>query len=223
MQTQITVLPLPPDLPSFPAAMMKLGTVPLVIYQALEEAALKTAEFRDAECPGEPLEDGLAATLLRFHAKRFLVRDGIDAHLDEDWNLDWLPFLGISFHYAGYHVRILKGSGGIVPGCGTSERKIKFYKQVPTMYLVGTTPHKPTANLLVLWDFNAVYALSGLWLALPASGGARSVDVSAFWCEPIPHPAEGLKGVPAPQPPPTDDLGNLLIPLSQDLEQEQGE
>jgi hypothetical protein len=215
MQNQASLLELPPDLPDFSAALQNLGRVPLVLYRALEHGASKTASFRDAECPTERLDEGLAATLLRFHAKRFLVSEGIDVKSDEDWSLDWLPFLGISFHYNGYHVRILKGSGGCLPGCGTSDKKLKFYGQVTTLYLLGNQAHQTSANPLVLWDFNATYGLSGLWLALPTVGGSRAEDVSAFWCERIPHPAEGLSGVTPLPVEPNDDLDGLLVPLPQ--------
>jgi hypothetical protein len=216
MENQRTLLELPSDLPDFSSAMNNLGRVPLILYQSLERAASKTASFRDVECPNEKLDEGLAATLLRFYAKRYLSDAGIEAQLDKDWTLDWLPFLGMSFHHNGYHVRILKGSGGCLPGCGTSEKKVLFYGQIPSMYLIGTQPCRTTANLLVLWGFDFSYGLSGLWLALPAVGGSRAEDVSAFWCEPIPHPSEGLLGIIPPPTPPNDDLGGLIVPLSQD-------
>ncbi len=196
--------------------MNGLGRVPLVLYQSLEQAASKVATFREAECPGERLDDGLAATLIRFHVKRFLDSKGINAQLDEDWSMEKLPFLGISFHYNGYHVRILKGPSGNLPGCGTSEKKIRFYGQIPSMYLVGKTPQRTTANLLLLWDFDLNYGLSGLWLALPAVGAASSDNVSAFWCEPIPHPSEGLTGITPPTAPPDDDLGGMLVPITEE-------
>jgi hypothetical protein len=216
MENQPTLLPLPADLPDFATAMSVLGRVPLVLWQTLGLGAAKTSDFRDAECPGERLDEGLAATMLRFHAKRALNEKGIDAQFDDDWSLDWLPFLGISFHYNGYHVRILKGSGGILPGCGTSRKKIAFYGQIPSMYLIGKQAAQTKANLLVLWDFDSVYGLAGLWLALPAVGGARAQDVATFWCERIPDPMEGLKGVPEPAPPqPSDDLSGLIVLLDE--------
>lgn len=214
MKNQATLLPLPADLPAFQDALNHLGSVPLVAYQCLEKGASKTASYRDAECPNERLDDGLAAGILRFHTLRELKGMGIEAREDEDWSLDWLPFLGISFHYNGYHVRILKGSGGCLPGCGTSERKKSFYSQISTMYLVGNKPARTTANLLLLWDFDAAYGLAGLWLALPAVAGVRAGEVSAFWVEKLPHPTEGLQGVDPPLTPPADDLDGLLIPLS---------
>jgi hypothetical protein len=217
MENQTTLLSLPPDLPDFPTAMQTLGGLPLALWQALDLGASKTAAYRDAECSDERLEEGFSATILRFHAKRHLEKAGIEAQLDE-WTLDWLPFLGMSFHYNGYHVRILKGSGGKLPGCGTSEKKKNFYGQIPSMYLIGNQPAQTKANLLVLWDFNEAYGLSGLWLALPAVGGARADEVSAFWCEPIPHPSEGIRGVPKPPVPPDDDLGGLVVPLPEQSE-----
>ena len=83
------------------------------------------------------------------------------------------------------------------------------------MYLVGTASRRTRANLVCLWDLNASYGLSNLWLALPAVGGMRAEDVSAFWCEPIPHPSEELKPPPAPL---EDDLGGLVVPLSDERE-----
>jgi len=216
MENQTTLVPLPPDLPDFNAAMANLRRVPLVVYQVLERAASKTASYRDAEFSEQRLDEGFAATMLRAHAIKSLKESGIDAEPDDDWTLDSLPFLGISFHYNGYHVKILKGSGGVLPGCGPSKRKTSFYGQIQSMYLVGNKPMRTTANLLMLWGFDSVYGLSGLWLALPALGGARAGDVSAFWCEPIPHPIEGLLGVPKPVVPPSDNLGGLLIELSEE-------
>jgi hypothetical protein len=216
MENQSTLVPLPPDLPTFSAAMVNLNRVPLIAYQALELGASKTASYRDGECPGERLDDGFAASILRFHVNRFLKDKGIDAQLEDDWTLDALPFLGLSFHYAGYHVKILKGAGGVLPGCGTSKRKVAFYGQIPSMYLVGNKPVRSTANLLILWDFDTVYGLSGLWLALPANGGSRAIDVSAFWCERIPRPEEGLLGVPSPIAPPDDNLGDLVVELPEE-------
>jgi hypothetical protein len=216
MENQTTLVPLPPDLPSFSTALATLNRVPFIAYQALEFGAAKVAAYRDSECPEERIEEGLAASLLRFHAKKSLSDKGIDAQLENDWTLDSLPFLGLSFHYGTYHVKILKGVGGVLPGCGTSQRKTAFYGQMESMYLIGNKPARTTANLLMLWDFDSVYGLSGLWLALPAIGGSRAGDVSAFWRERIPRPEEGLLGVPEASVPPKDDLGGLLVELSDD-------
>src|SRR5579863_8640793 len=107
---QTTLLPLPPELPTFQAALSDLGPVPQFLYRGLEHAAFKTGNFRDDEAPDERLDGGLSASLFRFHAIRFLRRQGIFAESDEfTWTFDRLPFLGISFYYDRLHVRVLKG------------------------------------------------------------------------------------------------------------------
>jgi hypothetical protein len=209
---QITLLPLPPELPTFEQALADLGQVPSILYRGLEHAAFKTASFRDEECPDEPLDCGLSATLVRFHSTRFLRREGIDAQQDEfKWTFDRLPFLGISFYFDRVHVRILKGRGGCPPGCGGSRKKARFFNQVQSMYLVKAKPLRTRYNLIVLWDFDVAYGLAKLWLALPARSGRRSQDVCMFWCEPIPNPADAFGGASVPPPlPPADDLGGLI-------------
>ena len=75
---------------------------------------------------------------------------------------------------------------------------------------------RSTANLIVLWDFDGDYALAHLWLALPANGGQRPQDVSAFWCSSLDHPAEMTGPVPvAPTNPPDsgdDGMSQLIRP-----------
>jgi hypothetical protein len=211
---QITILPLPDGLPDFTTSLAALNRVPATLYNGLEHAAFKTSSFREVECPGERLDGGLSASLFRFHGIRHLHKEGIEAAADEfKWTFDRLPFMGISFHYEQLHVRVLKGPGGSLPGCGNSKKKVRFYGQIPTMYLIGTKPTRTKANLVVLWDFDEAYGLAKLWLALPAVGGARPQDVSAYWCEPIPHPADGFGAPPPPPPPPPDDdLSKLIQP-----------
>ncbi len=210
---QISVLPRPDGLPDFSEALAALGRVPVSLYTGLEHAAFKTGSFRDAECPGERLDGGLSAGLFRFHGIRHLRSEGIDAAADEfKWTFDRLPFMGISFYYERFHIRVLKGPGGSPPGCGTSKPKNRFYSQFPTMYLIGNKPTRSKANLIVIWDFDATYSLARLWLVcFPLKAeGVRRMYLFAYWCEPIPHPADMLGSVPPPTPPPDDDLGGLI-------------
>ena len=202
-------------MPTYAVAMDNLAKIPLNLYQGLEAAASKTAAFRELESPNERIDEGLAASLVRFYVLKYLKGLGVEA-VEEDWDLDSLPFMGISFHYAGCHVKVLKGPNGCLPGCGQSEKKTRFYNQLPSMYLVDNRPVQSSANLLVLWDFDSTYGVAAVWLALPAVGGKRPSDVSAFWIETIPHPSEGLLGVMPPAPPPTDNLDDLLVPLKGD-------
>jgi hypothetical protein len=212
MQNSANLFARPVELPTFDAAISRLDRVPVLLYRALEHGAAKVAAYRDVEFPSERMDEGLAATMLRAHSRRFLKDNGVHA-VDEDWLLDNLPFIGLSFHYDQLHVRVLKGSSGVVPGCGTSTPKLKFYNQVQASYLLGTQTLVTDANLLVLWDFTANYALSPLLLALPAKGGARSEEVSMYWKEIIPHPAEGgMPGTTSPlMPGGGGDLDDLIV------------
>ena len=210
---QTTLLDRPDDIPSFPEALAALKWVPDRVYAAAEDAAFRTSQFRDQESPGTKLDSGLSACLFRFHALRMLRSAGLEAQEDEfEWALDPLPFLGISFLFEEQHVRILKGPNGALPGCGTSDRRHRFYNQLAEPHLRQNRAIFPKVNFIVLWDFTFSYGLSGLWLACPAVGGKRAQDVSAYWCEPLMHPMEGL-GTPQGPPPPDDDLSGMMTPL----------
>lgn len=211
---QTTLLPKPDDLPSFGDALQQLGAVPAHLYGAFEHAGYRTSQFRDAECPAQPMDAGVAATLMRFWVMPFLQNDGLDPRVDEEeWISNQLAFLGISFYYKQLHVRVLKGCDGTLPGCGYSGRKRRFFNQVQTSFLRHGLPLRTTANLIVLWDLTPSYGLSQLWLALPAVGGPRQQDVSAYWCEPIPHPAESTSLPPLdPDRGGDDGLGDLVQP-----------
>jgi hypothetical protein len=217
--TQISVLPLPNGLPTFESAVANLERVPDIIYRGLEHGAYKTASFRDAEFPKKRLDACLSASIFRAHAIDFLKREGIDAQADGfKWTFNDLPFMGISFYYNQLHVRILKGPNSVLPGCGRSGKKKKFYDQLPSNYLIGNKAMRSTANLIVLWDFDSAYALAQLWLALPANGGQRPQDVSAFWCDPLAHPAE--KTGPITPPKPNDDGMDKLIQTKNEVAKE---
>lgn len=216
MQNQTPLIDLPVEMPDYQTSMSELGRIPLILYQGLEQAASEAAGFRDAKCPGERMDEGLTASLIRFHLQRYLKRVGVESQLEDDLSIDPLPFMGISFHYGTYHVKVLKGARGCLPGCGDSEKKVRFYNQVQSMFVVDNRPVQTSANLVVLWDLDSAYGLAGVWLGLPAVGGARAGDVSAFWLERIPHPSEGMVGIVPQSPPPQDDLDGLVVPLQKE-------
>jgi hypothetical protein len=210
---QNNLLPLPEGLPTFQQALASLESVPSILYRGLEHAAYKTCTFRDDECPKELLDGGLSASLLRFHAIRYLQGKGIEALPDDPaWHFDHLSFMGIAFYYNQQHVRVLKGPQGSLLGCGISEKRKRFYNQLPSNYLMGNTPMRSQANLIVLWDFDPSYHLSKLRLALPAKGGRRPQDVSVYWCEVLSHPAETENITPPATPAGDDGLGGLIAP-----------
>ncbi len=219
---QTHLLPLQDGLPTFESASQSLDRVPEILYRGLEYGASKTSEFRDREFPRKKMDACLSASIFRAHGIEYLRREGIDAQPDGfKWMFNNLPFLGISFYYNRMHVRILKGPEGILPGCGRSRKKHRFYDQFPSNYLIGNIPMRSTSNLIVLWDFSDSYHLAHLWLALPANGGRRPQDVSAYWVGALAHPAEMAAPAPPTTPTPQDDgMERLIRPINEPLEDE---
>ena len=218
MQQQ-QLLQLPEGLPSFEEAFAILAEIIPTIYKALENGAYKVSSYRDLEAPKEFLDAGFAASILRFHSSRVIKNIGTDFQA-EDWIEDSIPFMGMSFYYKKYHVRILKGPNGELPGCGDSDKKKRFYNQLPSLYLVGTDTVESICNVIVLWNFGPAYNLEQLRLALPAKGASRAENVSAYWNEPIPYPEgivqpvpsvaasdDGMDKIVKPQSPATEDEG----------------
>lgn len=218
---QKSLLPLPSDLPTFEAAVESLESVPEILYQGLEKAALKTKEFKERDFPKKKRLDAcLMAAVFRAHAIEFLREHGIKAREDaHKWSFHHLPFCGISFYYKRRHVRILKGPDGELPGCGHSKRRKKFYNQCPTRYMDGTQIVESSANLIVLWDFDSAYALAPLRLALPSKGAKRQQDVSVYWCETLQHPIQASE--PVPESPQQDDGLDKLIKPKTDIKKEE--
>ncbi len=211
--------PRPDYIPSFEEEIENLGRVPTILYHALEDAAFKARSAQDREFPGEKVDPGLSAAWFRAHALRNLRAEGIDAQEDKcKWTFNRIPFSGISFYFKDRHIRVLKGCEGILPGCGYSLKKKRFYNQVSSSYLETNKPVQTKLNLIVLWDCDFTCGLSQLWLACPREGGKRPDDVDKYWCNPIRHPAEMSPPVSQGGGSPTDDLDDLIRRISDDEE-----
>jgi hypothetical protein len=104
MQQQ-QLLSLPDGLPTFDEAHTTLSDIMPVILKALENGAYKVSAYHDQESPQELFDAGFAASILRFHSSRVIKTIGVDFQL-EDWIEDSIPFMGMSFYYRKYHVRI---------------------------------------------------------------------------------------------------------------------
>lgn len=209
MQQQ-QLLPLPDGLPNFEEALATLGDIVPTIYKALENGAYKVSSYRESEAPNELLDAGFAASILRFHSSRDIKNIGIDFQ-SEDWIEDSIPFMGMSFYYKKCHVRILKGPNGELPGCGDSEKKKRFYNQLPSLYLIGTETIQSACNVVVLWNFGPSYSLEQLRLALPAKAASRAENVSAYWNQPIPYVSTAIQS-PSPTSLTDDGMDKLIKP-----------
>lgn len=223
MQQDGWLFPLDPvkhGVPPFQEVLTGLRRVPAILWGSLEAAAYKVRSYRDVECPGEQLDGGLSASIFRHHALRGLKQEGIAAQQDEfTWTFDRLPFMGISFFYERYHVRVLKGRKGLPPGCGRSKKKKQFYGQEHSWYLENGKAQHTKLNLIGLWDFDFHYGLSNLWLACPAFGAARPEHVRTYWLNAIPHPE--VASVPVVVPQAADsDLDNMIRLIGDDVSEE---
>ena len=217
MQQQ-QLLPLPEGLPTFEEALKTLDEIIPTIQKGLENGAYKVSAYRDQEAPSEMLDAGFAATLLRFHSSRVIKTIGTDFQL-EDWIEDSIPFMGMSFYFKRCHVRILKGPNGELPGCGDSEKKKRFYNQLPSLYLIGTETVQSECNVIVLWNFGVSYNLEPLRLVLPAKGASRAEHVSAYWNQPIPY-ISGTVQTPEPVSPSDDGMDKIVKPQAPAKEDE---
>jgi hypothetical protein len=126
--------------------------------------------------------------LVRDQAKRHLISNGLTVK-EERFQILPEPLISLLILANGYAIRVLKGKDGIIPGCGLSGRRRKFYNQASMRYLDPSGKIAQThTNLILLWDFNTAFGIQAVWLACPQIAGARSQDVVLAWKESIQNP-----------------------------------
>jgi hypothetical protein len=175
-------------LPSFARVMEDVAPLTQLIFRSLEIGAEGCRKYYDEQCGGEPPSSHLREMIVRDQAKRHLIGSGLLVK-EERFRMPSEPLISLLILVNGYAIRVLKGKGGIIPGCGLSARRRKFYNQVPMRYLDSDGKVKGThTNLILLWDFNPAFGIQAVWLACPQVAGARSQDVVLAWKEPIQNP-----------------------------------
>lgn len=194
----LSLLTLQPDpLPSFAQASTDLGPLLQPLYEALEAGAMVCRQVYGEHFDGERPAPHLREMLVRAKAKQQLAKRGLQVQelKERRTHLATEPLISLLIHHDGYAVRVLKGRGGVPPGCGTSKKRRSFYNQRSVHYLdeQGVCVSSRT-NLLALWDFDLTFGISGLWLACPEVAGTLSHQVILGWKEEIPHPALRMAG-----------------------------
>jgi hypothetical protein len=196
-------------LPTFDAALDALGPIPNLLYRALEFGTIQNRTYWDQLCGGERPGLHVREMLVRHQAKRFLLREQIPVEEDR-FSVETEPLVALVFRYEDIAVRVLKGRNGIVPGCGRSRNRRRFYNQVPQLFLDKSRKARKTKlNLLVLWDFDGSFNLNQLWLACPISAGRTAAQVRCLWTQSIPF-AVGQIPTASQVQPGDDDLRSLL-------------
>lgn len=160
-----------------------------VIYAALKTGIEKAQEFFVQE--GTTIDRVLAPNIVRWGAKRYLDFAGHNVEADEDYQREDLRNNGLLLQWQNSRIWILKSDAGALPPAGSSERKQDFYQanQFCFEFLQedGQQSSQPT-HLVLLWDVApTTYALIGLRLSLPRSGGPTRDTTDAYWTEDIPN------------------------------------
>jgi hypothetical protein len=142
------------------------------------------------------IHDGAAfSTLVRLHAKNYLITKGLDAIDVEDVNLT-----GLSLKLDGYQIKVWKAADSNLPVPGQSEPKQAFYQQ--TLFDGGERPE--IIHLAVIWNVkNSTHELSAVWLVCPKNGDEKSAE--DYWTVRIPDPALEIPLIIS-DPTPSSDL-----------------
>jgi hypothetical protein len=175
-------------LPSFELTMAALGQIPEFLFRALEFGTSQNRSFFETLSEGEAPRSHLREMIVRDQAKRFLERN--EFHVDDDpLAVGNEPLSALVLRCGPVQVRVLKSADGLVPGCGGSFRRRRFYNQASDYYrdARGKT-QKTKLNLLFLWNFDATFNLGQVWLTCPIRAGETSEEVVSHFHEPIPHP-----------------------------------
>jgi hypothetical protein len=151
---------------------------------------------------------------VRHQARRFLEANNIAVTDEEPLTMQYEPLIALVLTYKNICIRVLKGKRGVVPGCGRSKARRRFYNQRPSLLrLDDGTVFESKWNLLFLWDFDAAFNVSKVWLVFPIQGGSKPADVRYWLHEEIKHPATSTP-VQYPEPAtavnPDDELRRLL-------------
>jgi hypothetical protein len=201
MQTLSLIRVIPEPLPSADEVIEDIRSLLQLLYESLDAGAAVCRQYYEEHCDGDRPSPHLREMLVRDQAKRYLQKNGFRVkELKERKTLRIAaePLISLLVHHRGYALRVLKGRGGVPPGCGTSKKRREFYNQAPVRYLdeQGQRGASQT-NLLALWEFDPAFGVANVWLACPEIAGSRSQQVVLAWTELIPHPA-------------TQDLGDVL-------------
>ena len=177
------------NVPSFEQTISALGSMPAILYRALEFGTSQNRTFFEQLSSKRASASASREMIVRDQAKRFFERSDFQVE-DEPMTVGNEPLSALVVRCGPAQVRVLKGKGGLVPGCGDSFRRRNFYNQVSDLYRDRNGKTRRTLlNLLVLWDFDTLFNLANLWLVCPMRAGEKTADVLWHWHEAIPYPS----------------------------------
>jgi len=144
------------------------------LYTALEWATQQTRAYFDAE--GTPIDRHLAPSLVRYQAKRHLAHLGHDAQEEEGeaYAFQTLPTMACPCPIAGSSVCAAHSEspgGPAASARGLASPPSLLHQQLIFDYAAPSAAElRPSLNLLVLWETDAVYPCGGCRWCVRRSG-----------------------------------------------------
>lgn len=174
------------SIPTFESVYESLGSVLVVIRQALEKGTAHVQSY--SEWQDEPIDRSLAPGLVRHKAKAFLlerkqeVTDEPGFEDEQGFRTEHLANNGLCLRTNGFQVRILKSENGCIPPPGPSQARNRFYSQQLTLPgMEGYMDEPDPWGIIVHWTVDEDYNLLRLGLSMPKSGGKSSATVETYW------------------------------------------
>jgi hypothetical protein len=157
-----------------------------VIYEGLEAGTEHAREYFEGQSRG--IEPTLASALVRYRMKAYLADR---AEVVEEYDQEDLANIGLCIRAGKYCIRIWKSGGDFIPPPGRSRSKHGFLHQQLEFVFPDQPgiPRMTELNLVVLWNVDPSYHLTGMHLACPKAAPTNYSTVEVYWAIPIDHPA----------------------------------
>lgn len=213
------------NVPSPDEVQKDLELILPIIHTALEHGTLLAREFFEREDKDKIVDRYLAPNLVRWWAKQYLQDAGLQVTDEQvEFDLQRLPNNGLCLSFGRYRLRILKSDDGELPVPGHSVKRQNFYHQISIVYIGedGAAVQEDVTNLVILWDIDRPYNLSGLSLVYPKSGKDTKASVHVHWQVPIKHPAFAFTVDAESQPMTEEDDLPLKLKQSEKKTEEAG-
>ena len=170
--------------PSAHAELARLSGIIPVIVEAIETGTVRAVEFFENQ--EKDVNRQLFPSLVRYFAGELLSDRG---HVIDNFDREVIGNIGLSMKYRERRIRIWKADGDTLPAPGKSNPKSDFLNQ--QLALDFSVPESPTyieLNLVMLWNVDHKFRLTGLHVALPQSAESAWMPAKAHWVERIPVP-----------------------------------
>jgi hypothetical protein len=184
---------LPPFVPTPEEALELVSPVTPHLQPAFDNALFEATTY--VESKSLNCDTCTFLTLVRAHAKSYLLKQNIVGVEFKDWSLS-----GIEWTIGEAIFRSWKGEGFELPPPGLSRGRVRFLNQQYPLPFEFTGTAK-LHNFVVLYEIGPLNKVT-LWLVCPKKYDAEDKISEAWWWVQIQDPALGMSGpTPAGNPP----------------------